>query len=110
MGPRWELSAWLVSSLALYGVRVRRIGLPLAPFGTRMTVCSFAPSRMGIISSRLIWSKLSVAGSNLAGVSLGKAGYVAGVAGGVWATSACASMASVHTPIEFMEVLSYSDL
>jgi hypothetical protein len=33
---------------------------------------------MGIITSLLMYSKLSVADSNLAGVSLGKAGYVVG--------------------------------
>ena len=51
-GPRCELSAWLVSSSASYGVRVSRIGARSAPFGTRMTVCSFTPSRIGIITSR----------------------------------------------------------
>ena len=39
-----------------------------------MTVCSFTPSRMGIITSRLTWSKPSFVGSNFAGVSLGYAG------------------------------------
>jgi len=39
-------------SSALYGVRVRRMGAPRAPFGTRMTVYSLTPSRIGIIASR----------------------------------------------------------
>jgi hypothetical protein len=30
------------------------MGAPFAPFGTRMTVCSFTPSRIGIITSRLM--------------------------------------------------------
>ena len=47
------LFAWLVSAVALYGVRVRRIGARVAPFGTMTTVCSFTPSRIGIITSRL---------------------------------------------------------
>ena len=40
-----------------------------------MTVCSFTPSRIGIITSRRMWSKPSFVGSTLAGVSLGKVGY-----------------------------------
>src|SRR5208282_184813 len=55
------------------------MGASFAPFGTMMTVCNLTPSRMGIITSRLTYSKLSVTGTNLAGVSLGKAGYVVGV-------------------------------
>ena len=43
----------VVSALASYGVRVSRMPAWLAPFGTRMTVCSFTPSRIGIITSRL---------------------------------------------------------
>ena len=58
----------------LLGVRVSWMGALLAPFGTMMTVCSFTPSRMGIITSRLMYSKLSVTGWKLAGVSLGKSG------------------------------------
>ena len=41
-----------VSASASYGVRVSRIGACFAPFGTRMTVCSFTPSRIGIMTSR----------------------------------------------------------
>src|SRR5215213_6381993 len=52
------------------------MGAPFAPLGTRMTVCSFTPSRMGIITSRLTWSKPWYVGSNFGGVSLCK---VAGV-------------------------------
>src|SRR5262249_41349243 len=43
-----------------------------------MTVCSLTPSRMGIITLRRVWSKRSVTGLNLAGISLGNWGYVAG--------------------------------
>src|SRR4051812_18193226 len=43
----------------------------LAPLGTRMTVCSFTPSRIGIIISRRTKSKLEVCDSTCAGVSLG---------------------------------------
>src|SRR5712692_120471 len=84
-GPRCELCEWLVRSVALYGVRVRRIGEFFAPLGTRMTVCSFTPSRMGIMISRRVYSKLSVTGSNLAGVSLGKLACEAGGGVPVWA-------------------------
>ena len=38
-----------------------------------MTVCSFTLSRMGIITSRRMKSKLSLTGLNWAGVSLGRA-------------------------------------
>src|SRR5262249_51581249 len=51
----------------------------------KMTVCSLTPSRMGIITLRRVWSKLSVTGLNLAGVSLGKSGDVAGGLGLSWA-------------------------
>jgi hypothetical protein len=44
----------LVSSVALYGVRVSSIGAPLAPLGTRMTVNSFTPSRIAIVTSRRV--------------------------------------------------------
>ena len=43
-------------------VRVSNIGAPWAPFGTRTTVCSFTPSRMGIITSRRAKSKPSFVG------------------------------------------------
>src|SRR5262249_52751646 len=36
-----------------------------------MTVCSFAPSRIGIMTSRRSWSNAVRTGVNLAGVSLG---------------------------------------
>ena len=65
------VSAWLVSVVALYGVRVRRIGARVAPFGTMTTVWSFTPSRIGIITSRFTWSKVAVTGWSVAGVSLG---------------------------------------
>src|SRR5215475_13551839 len=48
------------------------MGALFAPLGTRITVCSFTPSRMGIITSRLTYSKPSLVGSNFCGVSLGK--------------------------------------
>src|SRR2546430_9856050 len=38
--------------ISLYGVRVSRIGAFFAPLGTRITVCSLTPSRIGIITSR----------------------------------------------------------
>ena len=41
-------------------------------------MCSFTPSRMGIITSRLAWSKPSVESISAAGVSLGNSGYLAG--------------------------------
>jgi len=44
----------------------------LAPLGTRTTLCSFTPSRMGIITARFTYTKLSATGVNVAGVSLGK--------------------------------------
>src|SRR4029078_4846903 len=46
------------------------MGAPLAPFGTRMTVCSLTPSRIGTMTSRRTWSNASVTGANFAGVSL----------------------------------------
>jgi len=42
-----------VRPLASYGVRVSRIGALYAPLGITITVCSFTPSRIGIITSRL---------------------------------------------------------
>ena len=62
------------SVVASYGVRVSRIGAFFAPFGTRVTVWSLTPSRIGIITSRRTWSNASVRGVNCAGVSLGRAG------------------------------------
>jgi hypothetical protein len=56
-------------------VRVSRIGAFFAPFGTKMTVCSLTPSRMGIISTRRVYSKLSVDWFTVAGLSLDNAGY-----------------------------------
>src|SRR6266404_2855470 len=50
-----------------------------------MTVCNLTPSRMGIMTLRRVWSKLSVTGLNLAGISLGNSGYVAGGLGFSWA-------------------------
>ena len=52
IGPRCALSLCAVSSSALYGVRVSRMGARLARFGTRMTVWSLTPSRMRIIAVR----------------------------------------------------------
>src|SRR6476619_7547129 len=81
-----------VSSVALYGVRVSRMGADLPPralFGTRMTVCSFTPSRIGIITSRRTWSKAAVTGLNMRGVSLGNCGYCGG-----WANSCTPSSAA----------------
>ena len=37
---------------ALYGVRVSSSGALRAPFGTTITVWSFTPSRIGIMTSR----------------------------------------------------------
>ena len=49
-----------------------RRGLALvADRGTRITVCSFTPSRIAIITSRRSKSNDEVAGFNCAGVSLG---------------------------------------
>src|SRR5262245_784335 len=62
-----------------------------------MTVCSLTPSRMGIITLRLVWSKLSFFGVNLAGISLGNAGYVAGGLVSVWAIAGTANHAIAHT-------------
>src|SRR5689334_21330265 len=69
---RCELAAWQNWALALYGVRVKRIGAFFAPFGTAMTVCNFTPSRIGIITSRLTKSKLSVTAWIFCGDSLGR--------------------------------------
>ncbi len=41
-------------SLALYGVRVSNNGACWAFLGIIMTVCSLVPSRIGIITSRLM--------------------------------------------------------
>src|SRR5271154_2797494 len=71
MDARCELSACVVSSAALYGVRVSRIGARLAPLGMRISVCSLTPSRMGIITSRRTYSSESVLGTKCAGVSFG---------------------------------------
>jgi hypothetical protein len=38
--------------VGVVGVRVSRIGACDAPFGTRTTVCSFTPSRIGIMTTR----------------------------------------------------------
>ena len=62
----------------MYGVRVSRMGARRAPFGTRMTVCSFTPSRIGIMTSRRTWSKPSLVGTSFAGISLGSDGTCAG--------------------------------
>jgi hypothetical protein len=78
----WGLSERETRLLALYGVRVSRIGAFLVPFGIRMTVFSFTPSRIGIISSRLTKSNASLWVSNLSGVSLGSA-----VADGFWGSA-----------------------
>lgn len=43
-----------VRPLALYGVRVSTIGALRAPLGSTITVCSLTPSRIGIITSRLM--------------------------------------------------------
>ena len=40
-----------------------------------MTVKSFTPSRIGIITSRRSWSKPTCVGVNFAGISLGRPGY-----------------------------------
>src|SRR5450830_504233 len=68
---RCALAEYVVDAVALYGVRVSRMGARFAPFGTRMTVCSFTPSRMGIMTSRRTWSKPTKVGVSFAGVSLG---------------------------------------
>src|ERR1043166_6602006 len=54
-----------------------------------MTVCSFTPSRIAIITSRRTYSKPSVGAVNFAGVSDGSEGYCG--ACGVWATTAMAA-------------------
>ncbi len=49
-----NIGACDVNAVASYGVRVMRIGavfFPSAPFGTRITVYSLTPSRIGIITS-----------------------------------------------------------
>jgi len=57
-------------------------------------VCSFTPSRIGIITSRLTWSKPSLVGTKFAGISLGSAGYwAAGGAGDFAGTGTCAAEA-----------------
>src|SRR5206468_3576610 len=60
------------------------MGAPLAPFGSTIAVCSLAPSRIGIMTSRLPYSRSSVAGLKFAGVSLGRPGYFGGC-GRFWA-------------------------
>src|SRR5271167_4669702 len=50
------------------------MGARRALFGTRITVCSLTPSRIGIIASRLTKSNASVAGVNFSGISLGRSG------------------------------------
>src|SRR3954447_7467874 len=75
MGPRCALWACEVSPVASYGVRVSRIGARRAPFGTRMTVCSLTPSRIGIITFRRVKSYSSAGRCSRAGVSLGSCGY-----------------------------------
>ena len=54
-----------------------------------MMVLSLTPSRMGIITSRRVWSQLSEATLNSAGISLGS------VAGGAWATRPAASSTAI---------------
>ena len=72
------------------------IAAPLAPRGTRITVCSFTPSRIGIISSRRSKSKLAVRGVNVAGISDGSAGGGgAGLAAGVAIRTAAAPSSAV---------------
>jgi hypothetical protein len=56
-----------------------------------MTVCSLTPSRIGIMTVRRIWSKLSVTGLNLAGISLGNSRYVAGGLVFSWAIAGMAN-------------------
>src|SRR5439155_1764886 len=65
--------------------------------GTRITVWSLTPSRMGIMTSRLTWSKPSWVGSNFAGISLGRSLYVAGVLASSCAEAVPASVASART-------------
>src|ERR1700683_5112014 len=48
---------------------------------------------MGIITARFVKSKLSFTGLNLAGISLGKAGYEAGGLVSVWAVAGAANNA-----------------
>jgi hypothetical protein len=43
-----------VRPAALYGVRVSRMGAPLTPLGTTITVYSLTPSRIGIIATRFV--------------------------------------------------------
>ena len=53
-------------------------------------MCSFTPSRIGIITSRRSWSKPSVTGVNRAGVSLGSVGTC-------WAPVGCSeTIAPMH--------------
>src|SRR5947209_17884811 len=58
-----------VRAEALYGVRSSSIGAFFAPLGITMNVSSFTPSRIGIFTSRVLYSKVSWFGSNFAGVS-----------------------------------------
>ena len=57
----------------------------LASFGTRMTVHSFTPSRIGIMTSRLSKSAPEVGRTNFCGVSLGYSGYLGRSGGGAGA-------------------------
>src|SRR5688572_17157862 len=81
------------------------MGAPRAPLGTRITVCSLTPSRIGIMTSRRTWSKLSTAGCRVAGVSLGRSGYW-GVFGETdWAPADATSDRTATTgPASFMGV------
>src|SRR5437764_383563 len=63
-----------------------------------MTVCSLTPSRMGIMTVRRVWSNRSVTGLNLAGISLGNSGYVAGGLVLSWAVARVAdAIAKIET-------------
>jgi hypothetical protein len=62
-------------------IRVSRIDACCTRLGTRITVLSLIPSRMGIIASRRSKSKPAVVFCSFAGFSLGNAGYVTA---GVW--------------------------
>src|SRR5262249_29741184 len=73
----------------------------------RITVCSLTPSRIGIITSRRTWSKPLFVGSNLAGISLGSAEFVAFDLVLDWAIAACvritiAKTVPVTDKIEFL--------
>src|SRR5436309_2780495 len=48
------------------------MGAGFATFGTMITVCSFTPSRIGIITSRRTYSKPLFVGLNSCGVSAGR--------------------------------------